>query len=1003
MAAVGKMKKFFFPILIIFIVGVLFSFSAQEVSANTETLTPSAPGYETNIPTQYPNSGAHWDKVDEYPTADTNTYVEVPLDNMQTDTYKLKASNIPAGSTINSVTVFVNFMSTIPTVIAYCFPALRLGTNLLYGGAFTEYTANYTLYNQTIARPGGGSWAVSDLANLQVGIRLYSGHTQGSSRCTQVYVVVDYTPPWTTCGDLITFTYKGSSVTYGTVASQGKCWMDRNLGALQKAIASNDSNAYGDLFQWGRLDDQHQTRTSGTTTTLSTTDNPGHSNFIYRMGGLCDWRSPQNNNLWQGVSGNNNPCPSGWRLPTSAELDTERLSWSSQNYIGAYNSPLRLTAGGYRDWFNAIIGLAGSEGYYWSNTVDGTDAKGMAFGGTYAAEWTLSRAYGFSVRCLLDVTTVPTVTTDIASVNLQGETATLKGTLVNRGGASSCDVRFEYRKPGESGYPNVTLWQTISADTPFSATTGAPEFIPQTVAGNTYVYRAVAKNTAGTSYGATDRQVVIYTASGGQKQFTTCQCSTATIGGCCDGCHYCPAGTVFDGSSCSNATLCGYSSWNGCSGFCQKKRDQLRCDASHNCAYDVGDEYSYLSTSGKVCSGGNEVDPSSSINCDKTINCADNACSAARYYRGCTAGAISCTETGEIAYTAWPAPLNYTISETTYKVGDTCATNQDICGYSPFNKCGGLGSPYSCQKGRDQYRCNGAGSCTQDVGDDWANVASGYVCDGGAEVALSTTKYCGYTDSNLNNCQWRRTYSSCNGSNACSGATTYSDTTCGANQATKGVASCSAVTTTNYCDFACDGSCRTGYRGCSSSGTTCEATFRAFTNCVADTACSGSTCVFGNYCAANQCRDGGGWHHKCSKWCDGSNACFNWADSTCVDHCTNSVQDCDETGIDTGGSCACNLNRACPGDCGGSDTYTITKSKFNGCCVLNNRVDELGNDIEIDYYLIAGNLTLQEEGCIQINANTALQFDSGKKINLIQPNIYILKSASNTKIIKQQF
>jgi len=74
---------------------------------------------------------------------------------------------------------------------------------------------------------------------------------------------------------------------------------------------------------------------------------------------------------------------------------------------------------------------------------------------------------------------------------------------------------------------------------------------------------------------------------------------------------------------------------------------------------------------------------------------------------------------------------------------------------------------------------------------------------------------------------------------------------------------------------------------------------------------------------------------------------------------------------------------------------------FPGCCVLNNRVDELGNDIEIDYYLIAGNLTLQEEGCIQINANTAFRFDSGKKINLTGSNIYILKSATNTKIIKQ--
>jgi hypothetical protein len=83
------------------------------------------------------------------------------------------------------------------------------------------------------------------------------------------------------CGDSVTFTYKGNVVTYGTVESQGECWMDRNLGASRVATAYNDSVAYGDLFQWGRGDDGHQNRDSGVTSTLSTTDNPGHSNFIY--------------------------------------------------------------------------------------------------------------------------------------------------------------------------------------------------------------------------------------------------------------------------------------------------------------------------------------------------------------------------------------------------------------------------------------------------------------------------------------------------------------------------------------------------------------------------------------------------------------------------------------------------------------------------------------------------------------------------------------------------
>jgi hypothetical protein len=125
--------------------------------------------------------------------------------------------------------------------------------------------------------------------------------------------------------------------------------MDRNLGASRAATSSTDAEAYGDLYQWGRAADGHQKRTSGTTSTLSNSDTPGHGNFILAPNSPYDWRSPQNNNLWQGVNGTNNPCPAGYRLPTEAELNAERLSWSSNNAAGAFASPLKLPVAGYRD------------------------------------------------------------------------------------------------------------------------------------------------------------------------------------------------------------------------------------------------------------------------------------------------------------------------------------------------------------------------------------------------------------------------------------------------------------------------------------------------------------------------------------------------------------------------------------------------------------------------------------------------------------------------------
>jgi len=210
------------------------------------------------------------------------------------------------------------------------------------------------------------------------------------------------------CGYAVTFTYKGSTVTYGTVynPATGRCWLDRNLGALQVATSQDDANAYGDLFQWGRLDDGHQTRTSGTTTTLSSNDNPGHGNFIYGMAIPYDWRSGQNNNLWQGVYGINNPCPSGWRLPTSAELNAERVSWSSNDGPGAFASPLKLPLAGRRYFVDAAVHYPGGYVYYWSSSATGSYVAALVFSANTAVAANVStgyeRAWGFSIRCLTD-------------------------------------------------------------------------------------------------------------------------------------------------------------------------------------------------------------------------------------------------------------------------------------------------------------------------------------------------------------------------------------------------------------------------------------------------------------------------------------------------------------------------------------------------------------------------------------------------------------------------
>ncbi len=180
----------------------------------------------------------------------------------------------------------------------------------------------------------------------------------------------------------------------------GRTWLDRNLGASRVAMSSTDEQAYGDLYQWGRGIDGHQKRTSGTTSTLSSNDTPGHGDFILSPDAPYDWRSPKNDNLWQGAAGINNPCPDGYRLPTEAELDAERLSWSSNDAAGAFASPLKLPVAGWRS-NRGLFNYVGSDGRYWSCTVDGIHSRNL-FLSNGAHMYRSSRAFGYSVRCIKD-------------------------------------------------------------------------------------------------------------------------------------------------------------------------------------------------------------------------------------------------------------------------------------------------------------------------------------------------------------------------------------------------------------------------------------------------------------------------------------------------------------------------------------------------------------------------------------------------------------------------
>ena len=182
----------------------------------------------------------------------------------------------------------------------------------------------------------------------------------------------------------------------------GQVWMDRNLGASRAATSSTDEQAYGELYQWGRPADGHQKRDSETTSTLSDSDQPGHDNFILAPDNPYDWRSPQNDDLWQGVDGVNNPCPPGYRLPTAAEWQEEIETWDSEDASGAFGSPLKLPKAGRRGGSSGSLIDVGSFGDYWSSSVSGSNVWFLLFYSSHAGMYSYFRALGGSVRCLED-------------------------------------------------------------------------------------------------------------------------------------------------------------------------------------------------------------------------------------------------------------------------------------------------------------------------------------------------------------------------------------------------------------------------------------------------------------------------------------------------------------------------------------------------------------------------------------------------------------------------
>lgn len=135
-------------------------------------------------------------------------------------------------------------------------------------------------------------------------------------------------------------------------------------------------------------------------------------------------------------------CPKGWRLPTQAEFNVLKDTYTTGTALTA--APFR---GVYAGYYDSSFNYGGSRGYYWSSTAsNASDAYYLIFNSSIANTNNYSKNRGFSVRCVMrnpnaynisyDKNTADTVT-DMPSAQV-GDTAnatiTIPATVPTRDG-----------------------------------------------------------------------------------------------------------------------------------------------------------------------------------------------------------------------------------------------------------------------------------------------------------------------------------------------------------------------------------------------------------------------------------------------------------------------------------------------------------------------------------------------------------------------------------------
>jgi len=177
---------------------LVLAFMPQKAVADTATPRPGGAGDEANLDVF--GATNNWEAVDEVTSDDDTTYVyTTDKDVYTTDLHNL--DDVSLSGAINSVTVYIRSRSVDTPTQAGAYTWIKTN-GVSYSGSEITLTTSYADYSTVYAdNPQTGSaWTWAEIDALQAGAGLRGSKTSGpelqrESRCTQVWVVIDYTLP----------------------------------------------------------------------------------------------------------------------------------------------------------------------------------------------------------------------------------------------------------------------------------------------------------------------------------------------------------------------------------------------------------------------------------------------------------------------------------------------------------------------------------------------------------------------------------------------------------------------------------------------------------------------------------------------------------------------------------------------------------------------------------------------------------------------------------------